>query len=91
MDKSRKPYTALLQVLKRFLFQFMSKLTTKVSPTDEKLLYHLRALQRHFTKLAKSHLSAQFLVRVFVLGWYIYFETAQVLVSFVSEKRGSKL
>ena len=32
-----------------------------------------------FTKLAKSHISAQFFVRVFVLGWYTYFETEQVL------------
>ena len=42
----------------------------------------LRSLQPLFTKLAKSHISAQFFVRVFVLGWYIYF---------VSEQRGSKL
>ena len=34
-----------------------------------------------FTKLAKSHISAQFFVRVFVLGWYTYFESAQVLFS----------
>ena len=34
-----------------------------------------------FTKLAKSHISAQFLVIVCVLEWYTYFETAQVLFS----------
>ena len=47
----------------------------------------LRSLQPLFTKLAKAHISAQFFV--FVLGWYTYFETAQVF-SFVSEKRGQK-
>ena len=39
----------------------------------------LRSLEPLFKKIAKSHLSAQFFVRVFVLGWYTYFETAQVL------------
>ena len=40
---------------------------------------HSRSLQPLFTKLAKSHISAQFFVGMFVLGWYTYFETAQVL------------
>ena len=51
----------------------------------------LRSLQPLSMKLAKSHISAEFFVRVYVLGWYTYFETPQVLFSFVSEKRGSKL
>ena len=41
-----------------------------------------RSLQPLFTKsIAKSHISAQFFVRVFVLGWYTYFETWQILFS----------
>ena len=31
--------------------------------------------------LVKSHIPAEFFVRVFVLGWYTYSETAQVLFS----------
>ena len=41
-----------------------------------------------FTKLAKSHISAQLFVRVFVLGWYTYFETAQVLFSLCFREKG---
>ena len=53
---------------------------------------YLRLLRSLFTKLAKSHISAQFFVRVYALGWYTYFETSQVLLFFfVSEKRGPKL
>ena len=50
----------------------------------------LRSLQPLFTKLAKSHISAQFLVRMFVLGWYTYFETAQVLFSLCFRETGVK-
>ena len=39
----------------------------------------LRSLQPLFMKLAKSNISAQFFV--YVLGWYTYFETSQVLFS----------
>ena len=41
-------------------------------------------------KLAKSHISAQFFVRVFVLGWYTYFETAQVLFSIFFPRKGGQ-
>ena len=62
------------------------------SPSNyrRKSYHRLRSLQPLFMKLAKSHISAQFLVRVYVLGWYTYFETPQVLFSIVFEKRGSK-
>ena len=43
-----------------------------------------------FSKLAKSHIPAQFFVRVFVLGWYIYFETAQVFFSLCFREKGVK-
>ena len=49
-----------------------------------------RSPQPPFTKLAKSHISAQFFVRVFVLGWYTYFETAQVLLSLCFREKGVK-
>ena len=45
---------------------------------------------RFFTKLSKSHISAQFFVRVFVLGWHTYFETAQVLFSLCFREKGVK-
>ena len=45
------------------------------------LRFKLRSLQPLFTKLTKSHISAQYFVKVFVLGWYTYFESAQVLWS----------
>ena len=50
----------------------------------------LRSLQPLFTKLAKSHISAQFFVRVYVSGWYTYFETPQVLFSFCFREKGVK-
>ena len=50
----------------------------------------LRSLQLFFKKLAKSHISAQFFVRVFVLGWYTYFETAQDLFSLCFREKGVK-
>ena len=52
--------------------------------------FNFRPLQPLFTKLTKSHISTQFFVEVFVLGWYTYFETAEVLFSLFSEKRGVK-
>ena len=51
----------------------------------------LRSLEPIFKKIAKSHLSAQFFIRVFVLGWYTYFEAAQVLFSFCFREKRSKL
>ena len=50
----------------------------------------LRSLQPLFMKLAKSHISSQFFVRVFVLGWYTYFKTAQVLFSLSFREKGVK-
>ena len=47
----------------------------------------LRSLQPLFTKLAKSHISAQFFIRVFVLGWYTYSETTQVLFSLCFQEK----
>ena len=38
----------------------------------------VRSLEPLFTKLAKSHISAQFFLIVFVSGWYTYFDIAQV-------------
>ena len=51
---------------------------------------HLRSLQPLFTKLAKTHISAQFLVMVYVLGWCTYFETQQVLFSLCFQEKGVK-
>ena len=51
----------------------------------------LGSLQPIFTKLAKSHISAQFFVIVYVLGWYTYVKTPQVLFSFCFRDKGSKL
>ena len=48
----------------------------------------LRSLQPFFTKLAKSHISAQLFVRVCVLGWCTYFETSQVLFSICFREKG---
>ena len=42
---------------------------------------HSRSLQSLLSQLAKSHISAQFFDRLYVLGWYTYFETAQVWFS----------
>ena len=50
----------------------------------------LRSCQPLFTKLAEYHISAQFFVTVFVLGWYKYFETAQVLFSLCFRENGVK-
>ena len=51
---------------------------------------YLRSLQPLFTKLAKSHISAQSFLRVFVSGWYTYFETVQVLFSLCFREKGVK-
>ena len=51
-------------------------MSNKVEP-----FHWLKVTPTTFTKLAKSHVSAQFFVRVFVSGWYTYFETAQDLFS----------
>ena len=50
----------------------------------------LRSLQPLFTKVVKSHVFAQFFVRVFVSGWYTYIETAQVLFSLYFREKGVK-
>ena len=49
-----------------------------------------RSPQPLFMKLAKSHISAQFFVRVYVLGWYTCFETPQVLFFFCFREKGVK-
>ena len=51
----------------------------------------LRFLQPLFAKLAKSHISFQFFVRVYVLGWYTYFETPQVLFSLCLQENSENL
>ena len=43
-----------------------------------------------FTKLARSQVFAQFFVRVFVLGWYTYFETAQISFFLRFREKGLK-
>ena len=43
-----------------------------------------------FYEISKSHISAQFFVREYVLGWYTYFETAQVLFSLCFREKGVK-
>ena len=48
----------------------------------------LRSLQPLFTKLAKSQISAQFFVRMYVQGLYTYFESAQVLFSLYFREKG---
>ena len=53
-------------------------------------MYHLRSFQPFVTKLAKSHISAQFSIRMFVLGWYTYFETVEVLPSLCFREKGVK-
>ena len=50
----------------------------------------LRSLQLLFAKIAKSHLSAQFSLEVFVLGWYTYFEAPQVLFSPLFPRKGGQ-
>ena len=47
----------------------------------KRCIWPLRSPQPLFTKFAKFHISARFFVRVFVLGWYTYFETAQAFSS----------
>ena len=54
------------------------------------VFFQLRSLQSLFTKLAKSHISAEFFVRVYVLRWYTYFETAQVLFLICFREKGVK-
>ena len=60
------------------LFKYDSKVqyfsTKKVPQTT--IITILKVTPTTFTKLAKSHISAQFFVRVYVLGRYTYFETA---------------
>ena len=51
----------------------------------------LRSLQPLFTKSAKPHISAQFFARMCVLGWYTYFETAQVLFSLCFREKDVKI
>ena len=54
------------------------------------LLGSLKVTRTTFFQLAKSHISAQFFVTVFVLGWYTYFETGQVLFSLCFLEKGVK-
>ena len=49
--------------------------------SQNQLNFYLRSLQPLFRKLAKSHISAQFFVREYVLWGHTYFETPQVLFS----------
>ena len=56
----------------------------------KKMINDLKVTPALFTKLAKSHVSAQFFVRVFILGWYTYFETAQISFFLRFREKGVK-
>ena len=43
-----------------------------------------------FTKSAKCQISAQFFIRMYVLGWYTYFEASQVLFSLCFREKGGQ-
>ena len=74
---------------KRVLFQLEPHSGTQ-QDTIMNTSWHLKSLQLLFTKLAKSRISAQFFVEVFVSGWYTYFETVQVLFSLCFREKGVK-
>ena len=48
----------------------------------------LKVTPTTFYEIIKISQSAQFFVRVFVLGWYTYFETAQVFFSLCFQEKG---
>ena len=53
------------------------------------IMHPLSSLQPVFTKIAKLQLPAQFFVRIYVLGWYTYFEAAQLLFAFCFREKGA--
>ena len=76
--------TRLISLIKEVLLRrrsdilkLLRSLQLQISKTSHMCTY----LISHISYLTKSHISTQCFVRVFVLGWYTYFQIAQVLFS----------